>query len=109
MKTVVEIQEIEFSDVNKISKNVNYPNSGFFMAKIKNGVADLRFVDKNCEFNICIVPETIFNNVVQTQLIEEINERNELLKGTIENKQSEKQKYDGDFILEFSRILLNRK
>jgi len=96
MKTV-QIHYIEFEDIVLASKNDNYPNSGLFVVKIKKGNSDLRFVDKTIEMNYCIVPESVFNGAV--------NFKNELEAIPEETPA----KYDGDFILEFSRILLNRK
>ena len=97
MKTV-EIHYIEFETFELANENKNYPHSGLFMAKIKDGNADLRFIDKSTKQNFCIAPESMCNGVLNYKEVEKL----ELIV-------EEKPKYDGDFILEFSRILLNRK
>ena len=99
MRTV-EIHTIEFKTAEEASKNENYPNSGLFIVREKGGTSNLRIVDKAVSHNFCIVPESTFNGICL------FNETTEL--PAIQEPTSE-QKYEGDFILEFSRILLNRK
>jgi len=98
MKTV-EINYIDFDTNDQAMKNENYPCNGLFMTKIKNGNSDLRFVDKNVEINFCIAPEVLCNNILT------------ITQKHIEPEETpvQENKYNGDFILEFSRILLNRK
>jgi len=100
MKTI-EIHTIEFETGIEASENKNYPNSGLFITRIKGGMSDLRFVDKSISNNYCIVPESVFNGVFNTKEVTELPLMQEI--------ESVNQKFDGDFILEFSRILLNRK
>lgn len=90
MKTI-NIETINFQTVKEASLNENYPNSGLFIVRIKEGTNDLRFVNKKEDFNFFITPEPIFDDVFQ--VFETL----------------EKEKYEGDFILEFAKILLNRK
>jgi len=96
MKTV-EIFEITIDDAIEANKNENYPNSGLFIVKTEIA-SDLRFIDKNSEYNYCIAPANMFLNSVE---LKHVNET------VLEPVQSEK--YEANFILEFSRILLNRK
>ena len=93
----VKIHYIDFDHSDDAMKNINYPNSGLFIVRVKKAGSDLRFVNKSVELNYFIAPESVFNAVVDVEdiglPIEEIIEY----------------KYDGDFILEFARILLNSK
>jgi len=95
MKTV-EIQTLFFITHEEASKTKNYPNSGLFISNVENGINDLRWVDKNMEDAYCIVPSEVFYSVMPK-------------KENIIELPLNTQKYDGAFILEFSRILLNRK
>lgn len=102
----VEIKNIEFETWDISSVNDNYPNSGFFMVKIKEtDLADLRFINKSNSVNFCICPEVIFNDNVKIDKEKETEAPLPIV-STIQEQQN---KFDGDFILEFSRILLNRK
>jgi len=100
MKTI-NIETIIFDSREKLGETENYPNSGFFIAKTKNNVSDLVMIDKKAKHTIFVCPETtlenLFENVAANKPIE--------LEAIIQNNN----KYDGDFILEFSKILLNRK
>lgn len=99
MKTV-QIQYIDFKNNDDASLNKNYPNDGLFISKIKEtGLADLRFVDKDYEINFCIIPADVAEKVFNNNLISTIP--------NIINKPETE--YSQDFILEFARILLNRK
>lgn len=100
MKTI-NIETIVFDTFEEANENKNYPNSGFFMTKIKEGTNDLRFIDKSVKQNYCIMPESVFNGIFgNLEVIKPLE---------IEPIIHKENKYDGDFILEFSRILLNRK
>jgi len=96
-KLTVDLNYIDFETMELAGQNKNYPHSGLWMVKIKEGNVDLRFIDKSTTANWCIAPESICNGVFDYK---------ELI--TTEPIETKKQ-YDGDFILEFSRILLNRK
>lgn len=89
-----QIHEIEFDNHELAMENKNYPHSGLFDVKIKTGMSDVRFVDKNIRTNCCVAPSVVFFEVTHKDVYLD----------PVEPK-----KYDGDFILEFSRILLNRK
>lgn len=99
----VEIKNIEFESENIVFDVKKYPDSGFFMAK-NNATTDLVFVNKKDTIMFAICPEEIFNNIVKTEKEKEVETTLPII-----NAIETKQKYDGDFILEFSRILLNRK
>lgn len=90
----VEIHEIEFEDDDIQLDTDKYPNGGLFIAK-RRSFSDLVFVNKKDKFVTAICPEFIFNDATKVEQVIELPK--------IENK------FDGDFILEFSRILLNRK
>jgi len=94
----VELNYIEFDSFELANENKNYPKSGLFITKTPEG-SDFRFIDKSVKNGFCIVPESVFNSTVNISDKVEIEE----LTSNSENK------FDGDFILEFSRILLNRK
>ena len=96
MKTV-NIDYTEFETMELAGQNENYPHSGLWMVKIKKGGSDLRFVDKATITNYCIAPDFICNGIFDYK------------EPTITAPIEAKKQYDGDFILEFSRILLNRK
>lgn len=101
MKTV-QIHEIEFDDLETSDKNSNYPISGLFIVRVKDERSDFRFVDKTVNTNICIIPESVLNIL---DFIQEIKpKQEEVLESVKSNKE-----YSQDFILEFARILLNRK
>lgn len=98
MKTV-EIHYIEFITDAEAANIDNYPHDGLFISKTKNGMSDLRYIHKECTINNCIAPADIAKkvlNIVDSVVVKEI-------------EQELTNKYDGDFILEFARILLNRK
>lgn len=101
MRTI-DIETINFKDQKEASKNENYPNSGFFITRVENGTSDLRLVDKTVEFTFCVIPENVFNNIFNSRVRSDLPAMDT---GLIQ----ESIKYDGDFILEFARILLNRK
>jgi len=94
MKTI-NAESINFDNMEYKNKTENYPNSGFFIAKVEKGDCDLVFIDKKQEYTMYICPEEIFYS------IKKLKPSDELIQ--------EKIKYEGDFILEFARILLNRK
>lgn len=105
MRTI-NVEDIRFDNSEMASKTKNYPNSGFFIAKIKGEIrSDLVIVDKKTEQTIFICPENFLSEILGSQEkptnIEGLNPSTELIQEHV--------KYDGDFILEFSRILLNRK
>lgn len=100
MKTI-NIQIINFETGVEASENKNYPISGLFLVRTEEGMSDLRIVDKTVKHNFCIVPESIFNSIFGS-----VTENNT---AQLESVSPTENKYDGDFILEFSRILLNRK
>lgn len=89
----VQIHEIEFDSNNQAEKTSNYPHGGLFIAKIKNSVSDVRFVDLAISQSIAIAPAEIFKGVTQSDVID---------------YKEPKKEYSQDFILEFARILLNR-
>ena len=103
--TKINIKTIAFKNVGEKEKTKNYPNSGFFKAESEIGTCDLVFIDKNQEWALFICPLDIFNKIFESQekpkTIESLNKTAELTQESI--------KYDSDFILEFARILLNRK
>lgn len=95
----VEIKSIEFETSELASANKNYPSSGLFMVEDKeSGNNDLRFINKDVSHNFFICPRSVFYGCVAV-----VQESEPL---PIQEQQN---KFDGDFILEFSRILLNRK
>ena len=96
--TTVEINYIEFESLELANENKNYPKSGLFITKTPDG-SDFRFIDKSIRHGFCIASESIFNSIANVYSKTESQELNV----------DPKIKYDGDFILEFSRILLNRK
>lgn len=100
MKTI-NVEVINFETFEQANDNNNYPDSGLFISRVIEGHNDLRFVDKSMKHNVLIAPESVFNGVFgKTEEIKPLG---------LEPIVSEGNKYDGDFILEFSRILLNRK
>jgi len=100
MKTI-NIETIEFPTGAEASENKNYPHSGLFIARTKDGSSDLRLIDKTIKTNFCIVPESVFNGIFENVAVNKPVE----LESVIQSNN----KYEGDFILEFARILLNRK
>lgn len=98
----VKIHEIEFEKSDDSFKSKNYPSSGLFIVNDKENVLeDVRFVNKIHEYTTGIAPLDMFLMVCELKQTEKQSE--EILIS------ESKQKYDPDFILEFSRILLNRK
>lgn len=97
MKTV-QIHEIELDTELLGMDSINYPNNGLYLLKVK-GQTHLAFVNKKIKDVMWIAPKDVWSDVlnVQTELV-----------STIEDLPQQNQ-YDGDFILEFARILLNRK
>lgn len=104
MKTI-NVEEINFSDNLERQLSKNYPNSGLFISKLEGGTSDFVFVDKKVDFSIFLMPASIVESFFDLQekplTIDGLNKTTELIQESI--------KYDGDFILEFARILLNRK
>jgi len=77
-----------------------------FLVRVKDATSDLRCVNKDDIYNFYIMPESIFNDVFESQ--EKQPESVEIPEQTTELIQ-QPIKYDADFILEFARILLNRR
>ena len=102
-KKFIPIHEIEFENHAESMKNKSYPNSGLFLVKITDGIEDLRFVDKSMPTNLCICPKSVFFGEVSDQIttIEELP--------TIEQVKPVSGFSENDFILDFTKILLNRK
>lgn len=104
----INIETISFETIEDSNLNENYPNSGLFMVKVANGTNDLRYVNKNDIYNNYVMPESVFNEVFESQKI--VDSFDELkIDCEIDEIIKVPAKYDGDFILEFARILLNRK
>lgn len=104
MKTI-NIERIVFENAIEKEAAKNYPNSGIFESEVKEGFCDLVFVDKGQKHVAYICPFEFFNKFFESQekptTLEGLNQNTELIQESI--------KYEGDFILEFARILLNRK
>jgi len=96
----VEIEDVSFDTRTEALNSENYPNSGLFIVETDEGESDLVLVNKYSSVVFFIAPKSMFNN---TLIFEEPIEH------VINNSSVENNKYGGDFILEFSRILLNRK
>lgn len=101
----VKVSYVEFTDLKEAMENKNYPESGFYVVKISEDNSDLRFIDKSSKLNFCICPESVFNGVekyavIPPQQLEVIPEYEVLPSQSMS---------DNSFILEFSKILLNKK
>jgi hypothetical protein len=92
----LKIKEINFLKGEERGLTKNYPSNGFFISRFENGTSDFILVDKNAERVIFLCPEEIFNSISEYEEETIISEPNT-------------DTYKGDFILEFARILLNRK
>lgn len=103
MKTV-KIKEIEFKKGDTKGLTKTYPSSGLFLIRDEHGISDFVHVNKEFEFVNFICSEEIFNSSFDDELETELPTKKEL---NISEFNTEK--YSGDFILEFARILLNRK
>ena len=67
---------------------------------MKDGISDFVFVNKAVEFVYFVCPQEIFNSIFKDE--EEIIQ-------PPKKEELNSDAYKGDFILEFARILLNRK
>jgi hypothetical protein len=93
----LKIKEINFLIGDAIGLTKNYPSNGFFTSRLEGGISDFVLVDKNTEYIIFICPEETFDSLtIDSEEIISLPETNT-------------DTYKGDFILEFARILLNRK
>lgn len=102
MKTI-NIEKIKFENVEEKGNTENYPNSGLFESELIEGSTDLVFVNKKQEHVFYICPLDVFDSFyIDKQEVNDISTQ-------IPDKEKDSIKYDGDFILEFARILLNRK
>lgn len=105
MKTI-NVETILFESIEEKNKTKNYPNSGIFESQAKGGFFDLVFVDKKQVYVFYICPIDFFDSFhiyqIEKQDVPRISKQ-------IKEPKNESIKYDGDFILEFARILLNRK
>jgi hypothetical protein len=92
----LKIKEINFliGDTRGLTKS--YPSSGLFISRLEGGISDFILVNKDVEFVFFICPEETFNYIFKGEEKTVISEPNN-------------DTYKEDFILEFSRILLNRK
>lgn len=95
----LKIKEINFPIEVERGLTKTYPSSGLFISRIENGISDFVFVNKDVEFAHFICPEETFCSIFKYE--EELDRE----KFTEPNTDS----YKTDFILEFARILLNRK
>lgn len=102
MKTI-NIEKIKFENVDEKGETANYPNSGLFESELIEGSTDLVFVNKKQEHVFYICPLDVFDSFyIDKQEVTKISKQ-------IKEPKNESIKYDGDFILEFARVLLNRK
>lgn len=106
-KTVV-IPYIEFKDLNEALETKKYPHSGLFIVTIKIDdeimQSDLRVVNKLVQKTHLIVPEKIFNSILPEMEIPEPKGLEVIqMEGEVQGMTA------NDFILNFSKILLNHK
>lgn len=102
MKT--EIKKIEFETLELKGRAENYPKNGFYISKeLGADYSDLTFVDKRKEFVFYVMPFSSFEEIENDFIIKDEIETTEFI--PLNNSKE----YDSDFILEFARILLNRK
>ncbi|MEG0848524.1 MAG: hypothetical protein RSE50_00675 [Myroides sp.] len=103
MNHFTEVKEISFDTILEAGKNKNYPSSGFFIVRTEH-TSDLRFVDKNIEQNICICPESIYDDLEIG--IKELPQQLETIRADVfppEGFVSE------SFVLDFSKMLLSQR
>lgn len=104
MKHFVEVKEITFSDYKTSDDNKNYPESGLYLVSVEvANQSDLRFVNKSYPTNHCICPASIYDG---------LNLKIEALP-KVETEELKQEIHSGfvseNFVLEFSKILLNKK
>lgn len=107
MKTkTLKLNYIEFEDFKTASDPKKYPESGFYISSVlETKTSDLRMVNKYTGLNLLIMPEDQFDSIGKYVIVETeeptVLETNEVIpSGTMS---------DNNFILEFSKILLNKK
>lgn len=104
--TTVHIYEIEFSEKQDSFKSENYPHSGLFIVKDNlNKTTDIRFVNNSFSFVLCIAPDDVFIRECNVQTVEALTDT----ETKTELKTNFNSEIDQNFILEFTKILLNRK
>ena len=90
-------------------KTKNYPDNGLYVVTIKNKdseivQSDLRFIEKSSPTTLFIAPEVIFNGVLRDIEVPEPKGLELVqMQGEVQGMTA------NDFILNFSKILLNRK
>lgn len=103
MKTV-QIHEITFESSKKSFESKNYPNEGLFIVEdLEINLTDIRFVNKETNFVLGIAPDDLFFRLCKPTTI--INKQNP----DPELKSVFNSEIDQNFILEFTKLLLNRK
>lgn len=107
MKTV-QIHEITFESSKESFESKKYPNEGLFIVEdLEINLTDVRFVNKENNYVLGIAPDNLFlraceikiSNVTIDQGINTDSELKPILTSGI----------DSNFILEFTKLLLNRK
>lgn len=97
-----EIKEITFETSELANNSKSYPHSGLFLVTNNEiGIIDLRFIDKGAKINYFICPESVFNGTIRTTIVED---EPKIIEHPKSNDSS-----NNEFVLEFARILLNRK
>lgn len=103
----LEVKEIEFDDFEKAAKNKNYPESGFYLRKVKTNEieqSDLVLVDKSTSHNFAICPKSVFDGLqkLAVKIPEEPTEltSNEVLLPMGMASET--------FVLEFAKVLLKK-
>lgn len=103
MKTV-QIHEITFESSKETFESEKYPNSGLFIVEdLDTNLTDVRFVNKEINYVLGIAPDDIFFRLCKPTTI--INKQNP----DTELKSVFYSEIDQNFILEFTKLLLNRK
>lgn len=103
----LEVKEIKFANYEEAQKNKNYPEGGFYIVELEDGMIDLRFIDKSSALNLCICPKSVFDGLQFLAVNPNHNKEPQVL---TTNEIAPPQGYASEtFILDFTKILLKQK
>ncbi|AQX00436.1 hypothetical protein [Elizabethkingia anophelis] len=99
----IEIKEVAFATGKEASENVNYPESGLYLVAA-DGNTDLRLIDKTVKVNHFICPKSVFDGIMTYMSNPEASKLSEA-----DNTTPPASYVSESFVMDFTRLLLNKK
>ncbi|MEL7678132.1 hypothetical protein [Elizabethkingia meningoseptica] len=99
----IEIKEVAFAAGKEASENANYPESGLYLVAA-DGNTDLRLIDKSVKVNHFICPKSVFDGIMTYMSNPEAPKLSEA-----DNTVPPASYVSESFVMDFTRLLLNKK